>query len=140
MLSSSSTSTETDIRRTRLAGGGATHLSSHARHPRPATSDTTEGSQALARPTASKRVSSPPGREPPFSGGRHRRAESQQQASKRQRLRRCRGGPPLAAEGYRVRLAPTLRHVVRRVLLPREQRCLRKPDQQNLSAQCVRQL
>src|SRR5215207_11537022 len=27
--------------RTRLAGGGATHLSSHARHPRPATSDTT---------------------------------------------------------------------------------------------------
>src|SRR5215204_1288677 len=46
--------------RTRLAGGGATHLSSHARHPRPATSDKTEGSQALARPTASKRVSSPP--------------------------------------------------------------------------------
>src|SRR4051812_21911583 len=60
MLSSSSTSTETDIRRTRLAGGGATHLSSHARHPRPATSDKTKGSQALARPTASKRVSSPP--------------------------------------------------------------------------------
>src|SRR5215217_3177617 len=46
--------------RTRLAGGDATHLSSHARHPRPATSDKTQGSQALARPTASKRVSSPP--------------------------------------------------------------------------------
>ena len=35
-------------------------LSSHARPPRPATSDKTKGSQALARPTASKRVSSPP--------------------------------------------------------------------------------
>src|ERR687898_2003053 len=53
-------SIETDARRTRLAGGGATHLSSHARHPRRATSDKTNGSQALARPTASKRVSSPP--------------------------------------------------------------------------------
>src|SRR5215217_6813915 len=31
---------------TRLAGGAATHLSSHARHPRPATSDKTNGSQA----------------------------------------------------------------------------------------------
>jgi hypothetical protein len=37
---------ETDTSRTRLAGGGATHLSSHARHPRPATSDKTKGSQA----------------------------------------------------------------------------------------------
>src|SRR5829696_445774 len=46
--------------RTRLAGGTATHLSSHARHPRPATSDKTNGSQALARPTASMRASSPP--------------------------------------------------------------------------------
>ena len=36
-----------DARRTRLAGGSATHLSSHARHPRPATSDKTKGSQAL---------------------------------------------------------------------------------------------
>jgi hypothetical protein len=35
-------------------------VSSHARHPRPATSDKTQGSQALTRPTASKRVSSPP--------------------------------------------------------------------------------
>src|SRR5215213_7683732 len=34
------------------------------------------------------------GREPPFSVGRHRHRESQQQASKRQRLRRCRGGLP----------------------------------------------
>src|SRR5829696_7915758 len=49
-----------DVWRTRLAGGGATHLSSHARPPRPATSDKTQGSQALVRPTASKRVSSPP--------------------------------------------------------------------------------
>jgi hypothetical protein len=50
---------EVDTRRTRLAGGAATLLSSHAGHPRPATSDTTKGSQA-DRPTASKRVSSPP--------------------------------------------------------------------------------
>ena len=35
-----------DARRTRLAGGAATLLSSHAGHPRPATSDTTKGSQA----------------------------------------------------------------------------------------------
>jgi hypothetical protein len=53
-------STETDTWPTRLARGGATHLSSHARHPRPATSDNTQASQALARPTASKTVSSPP--------------------------------------------------------------------------------
>src|ERR1044071_8518337 len=39
-------STDTDTWRTRLAGGDATHLSSHARHPRPATSDKTKGSQA----------------------------------------------------------------------------------------------
>src|SRR3954470_15840440 len=44
--SSSSTSTETDGWRTRLAEGAATHLSSHARHPRPATSDKTKGSHA----------------------------------------------------------------------------------------------
>jgi hypothetical protein len=50
----------TDAWRTRLAGGAVTHLSSHARHPRPETSDTTEGSQALGRPTASKRASAPP--------------------------------------------------------------------------------
>src|SRR4051794_30640653 len=48
-----------DARRTGLAEGAATLLSSHAEHPRPATSDTTKGSQAH-RPTASKRVSSPP--------------------------------------------------------------------------------
>src|SRR5829696_9858974 len=35
-----------DVWWTRLARGGATHLSSHARHPRPATSDKTKGSQA----------------------------------------------------------------------------------------------
>jgi hypothetical protein len=50
---------EVDTRRTWLAGGAATLLSSHVGHPRPATSDTTRGSQAH-RPTASKRVSSPP--------------------------------------------------------------------------------
>src|SRR3954447_17893789 len=35
-----------DARRTGLAEGAATLLSSHAEHPRPATSDTTKGSQA----------------------------------------------------------------------------------------------
>jgi hypothetical protein len=35
-----------DARRTGLARGAATLLSSHAEHPRPATSDTTKGSQA----------------------------------------------------------------------------------------------
>jgi hypothetical protein len=39
--------TETDGWRTRLARGAATHLSSHARHPRPAPSDKTQGSHAL---------------------------------------------------------------------------------------------
>src|SRR3954447_20270107 len=59
-------SNRTDTWRTRLAGGGPTQLSSHARGPRPATSDKTNGSQALARPTASKRASSPPvGTSPP---------------------------------------------------------------------------
>ena len=43
---------EVDSRPTRLASGAATLLSSHAGHPRPATSDTTKGSQA------------PPGRQP----------------------------------------------------------------------------
>src|SRR5918994_409220 len=51
---------EVDDRRTRLAGGGATLLSSHPGHPRPATSDTTKESQTTSRSTASKRVSSPP--------------------------------------------------------------------------------
>src|ERR671916_425887 len=39
----------------------------------------------LARPTASKRVSSPPGRDLLHGVGRHRRTESKQQASKEQR-------------------------------------------------------
>src|SRR5918994_6792496 len=60
MLSSSRPQQTRTTRRTRLAGGAAMHLSSHAGHPRSATSDKTQGSQALARPTASKRVSSPP--------------------------------------------------------------------------------
>src|SRR5512133_3798699 len=37
----------------------------------------------LARPTASKRVSSPPGRDPHLRVGRHRQPESKQQASER---------------------------------------------------------
>ena len=40
--------------------------------PRPATSDKTKGSQALTRPTASMRVSSPPGRDLLRRVGRHR--------------------------------------------------------------------
>ena len=48
-----------DGRRTRLARGAATLLSSHAGHPRPATSDTTRKVMP-AGPTASKRVRSPP--------------------------------------------------------------------------------
>jgi hypothetical protein len=56
-------------------------LSSHAGRPRPATSDKTKGSQAQARPTASMRVSSPPGRDHLHRVGRHRRPESKQQAS-----------------------------------------------------------
>ena len=79
-------STETDTWRTRLAGGDATHLSSHARHPRPATSDKTKGSQAQ------------PGRQPQRESARRPvgtltsasdvtdAAESKQQASMRQRL------------------------------------------------------
>src|SRR5918992_521338 len=59
LLSSSLHVRMLDARRTGLAEGAATLLSSHAGHPRPATSDTTTGSQAH-RPTASKRVSSPP--------------------------------------------------------------------------------
>ena len=78
-----SISDDETARRTRLAGGAATLLSSHAGHPRPATSDTTKGSQTRPGPTASKRVSSPPGRDLLPGVGRHRRAESQQQASKR---------------------------------------------------------
>jgi hypothetical protein len=43
-----------DVWWTRPARGGATHRSSHARHPRPATSDTTEGKSGPS-----------PGRQPP---------------------------------------------------------------------------
>jgi hypothetical protein len=46
-----------------------------------------------ARPTASKRVSSPPGRDHPHRVGRHRQGESKQQASMQQRDWRS----PLAA-------------------------------------------
>src|SRR3954464_4188116 len=53
------------------------------RPPRPATSDTAKGSQT-SRPTARKRVSSPPVPVPAPSVGRHRRTGSQQQAWQRQ--------------------------------------------------------
>ena len=59
-----STSTEVDARRTRLAGGAATLLSSHAGHPRPATSDTAKGSQA------------PTGRQPERESARRRSGPS----------------------------------------------------------------
>jgi hypothetical protein len=91
-----------DTRRTRLAMGAATLLSSHAGHPRPATSDTTEGSQAH-RPTASKRVSSPPGRDHLPGVGHHRQTRLKQQASKRKR--QSAGGD-------------TIRQVTRRALFP----------------------
>jgi hypothetical protein len=86
-----------DVWSTRLAGGAATHLSSHARHPRPATSDKTQGSPARPGPTASKRVSSPPGRDHLLHVGRHRQPESKQQASKRHSLVRL---EPALAGGY----------------------------------------
>jgi hypothetical protein len=70
-----------DARRTGLAQGAATLLSRHAEHPRPATSDTTKGSQAH-RPTASKRVSSPPGRDHPTASDVTDPTESKQQASR----------------------------------------------------------
>src|SRR3954468_17676582 len=74
------TSTETDGWRTRLAGGAATHLSSHARHPRSATSDKTRAGETADLADSLKASQLAAGREPPFSVGRHRRAESQQQA------------------------------------------------------------
>lgn len=74
---------EVDGRRTRLALGAATLLSSHAGHPEPATSDTAKGGQAAPRPTASKGVSSPPvgtfSSLPDITDS----AQSKQQASKR---------------------------------------------------------
>src|SRR2546423_14762520 len=50
---------EVDLRRTRLSRGDATLLSSHARDPEPAASDTTDESQTHP-PTPRLRVSSPP--------------------------------------------------------------------------------
>jgi hypothetical protein len=48
MALSSRSHRQLDARRTGLAGGAATLLSSHADHPRPATSDTTKGGQAAS--------------------------------------------------------------------------------------------
>ena len=53
-------------------------------HPRPATSDTAKGGQAQ-RPTASKRVSSPPVAEPSPHVGRRRRSQIQTASPKEQR-------------------------------------------------------
>jgi hypothetical protein len=72
-----------DARRTRLAGGAATLLSSHAEHPRPATSDTTKASQATPADNlkesqlAARSGPSPRRRTTPTT-------ESKQQASKEQ--------------------------------------------------------
>jgi hypothetical protein len=65
---------EVDGRRTRLAGGAATLLSSHAGHPRPATSDTTKGSQAR-RADSLKASQLAAGRDPLLSAGHHRRGD-----------------------------------------------------------------
>ena len=93
--------TEADTRRTRLAGGGATLLSSHAGHPRPATSDTTKGSQTR------------PGRQPQRESARRPvgtfssasdvtdEPESKQQASKQQHYaRRSAKATPLLPFAY----------------------------------------
>ena len=79
-----------DTRRTRLAGGGATLLSSHAGHPRPATSDTTKGSQAT--PADSLKESQLAARSGPSPRRRTSPTpESKQQASNRKcPVARCR--------------------------------------------------
>src|SRR5688572_15218181 len=72
-----------DLRRTRLAGGDATLLSSHAGHPRPATSDTTKGSQAI--PADSLKESQLAARSGPSPRRRTTpTTEAKQQASKQQ--------------------------------------------------------
>src|SRR3954469_23158715 len=71
---------EVDTRRTRLAGGAATLLSSHAGDPRPATSDAAKGSEAT--PADSLKESQLAARSRPSPGvGRRRPDESKQQAS-----------------------------------------------------------
>src|SRR3954468_19732211 len=89
------TSTETDGWRTRLPGGAATHISSHARHPRSATSDKTGAGETADLADSLKASQLAAGRDHPQRVGRHRRAESQQQASKEQR----RGPNPSASVG-----------------------------------------
>jgi hypothetical protein len=54
-----------DVQRTGLAEGAATLLSSHAEHPRPATSDTTKGGQT--RPVDSLKESQLAARSGTFS-------------------------------------------------------------------------
>ena len=71
---------EVDSRRTRLAGGAATLLSSHAGHPRPATSDTTKGSQATPADSL-KESQLAAGRDLPSASDVTDSRESQQQAS-----------------------------------------------------------
>src|SRR3954464_11870971 len=88
-----------DLRPTRLAWGAATLLSSHAGHPRPATSDTTKGSQAR-RADSLKESQLAVGRDHPCGVGHHRRAQSEQQASKLQRgCARFSSAPPPLVRG-----------------------------------------
>jgi hypothetical protein len=104
---------ETDGWRTRLAGGGATHLSSHARHPRSATSDKTRAGQTADLADSLKESQLAAGREPPFSVGRHRRRESQQQASKRESGPRHARPPARCVRGTGLSLNDAERSVAR---------------------------
>ena len=88
---------EVDGRRTRLAGGAATLLSSHAGHPRPATSDTTKGSQAR-RADSLKESQLAAGRDLLLSAGHHRRGNHN---SKPQSASGCRRSRSAARQGYR---------------------------------------
>ena len=74
-------------RRTRLAGGGATLLSSHAGSSPTGDERHNKRKSDPTGSTASKRVSSPPGRDLLPGVGRHRGTGSKQQASMRQRAR-----------------------------------------------------
>jgi hypothetical protein len=123
------TSAALELRRSLHAGSDGTPAA-HAIYqvtpgrPRPVTSDTIRASQAH-RPTASMRVSSPPGRDHPLRVGHHRQPESKLQASKQQRVylagrtssrherprvmqERCwrSGGRCVAGSGRRVRWSP----------------------------------
>src|SRR3954447_16190559 len=100
---------ETDDWRTRLARGGATHLSSHARHPRPATSDTTERKSGPSPADSPKKSQlAPVGNLPPASDvtDEPNHNSKPQSGSGSGAAAVTSPGP----EGYRVRLAPTHQH------------------------------